>query len=168
MTTEERLENLERELAVVKRRNRRLLFGAAICLGMIFAWLFFSQPGLLGIAQAEGPTTAPAQDKVRARSFVVQDENGKVRATLTMNKAGPGLVLADENGKTRAVLGEGREGCSLALVDEIGRLRCVRGPPCHPSANPRGRTSGRVHRVRQVLERASWVRGPGAAYRRDL
>jgi len=56
MTTEERLENLERELARAKRRTRWQVICAAVCLGMIFAWVFFAQPGLLGTAQAAEPT----------------------------------------------------------------------------------------------------------------
>jgi len=45
MTTEERLEKLEHELARAKRRNRCLMIGAAICLGIVFAWLFSARPG---------------------------------------------------------------------------------------------------------------------------
>ncbi|MCX5649031.1 MAG: hypothetical protein NTX40_08040 [Planctomycetota bacterium] len=39
MTTEERLENLERELARAKRRNRWLLAGLGLCLGaLVVVW----------------------------------------------------------------------------------------------------------------------------------
>ena len=159
MTTEERLENLERELARAKRRNRRLLMCAAVCLGLIFTWGFFAQPGRLGKAQASGPANpyeaentklqaefnllkrekerllkeldeakkdksaaaptdaqgpsapqpATAQVQavdvtakvIRANSFILKDENDKVRAVLDVIKGGgdgPGLILCDENG----------------------------------------------------------------------
>ena len=71
MTTEERMDHLERELARAKRRNHRLMIGFAVCLGMIFAWVFFTQPSRLGTAQAEGPTTSLAKSEIRARRFVV-------------------------------------------------------------------------------------------------
>jgi len=35
MTTEERLENLERELARTKRRNRWLVIALIVCLGVL-------------------------------------------------------------------------------------------------------------------------------------
>ena len=54
MTTEERLENLERELARAKRRNRWLVIGAAICLGIVFACLFFTRPGRYALSSGVG------------------------------------------------------------------------------------------------------------------
>ncbi len=60
MTTDERLEKLERELTPAKRCNRHLLIGSAACLGTVFAWAFFAQPGRLVTAHAEGATTAKA------------------------------------------------------------------------------------------------------------
>ena len=54
MTTEERLENLESELARTSRRNRHLLIGAAICLGVVFAWLLFTRPGRYALSSGMG------------------------------------------------------------------------------------------------------------------
>jgi hypothetical protein len=142
MTTEERLEKLEHKLTSAKRRNRWLLIGAAMCLGMIFAWAFFAQPGRLGTAQAEGPTTAPAQSEVRARSFVLEDEAGRVRAELMVLRpgdvavrglndkpgtsySGPVLVLMDEAGQVRVILNadeRGKNGPGLSCHDNRGKL----------------------------------------------
>lgn len=38
---------------------------------------------------------------IRANAFVLQDENGKARAELRMDKDKPGLFLYDENGKVK-------------------------------------------------------------------
>ena len=103
MTTEERLENLERELARAKRRNRRLMIGSVVCLGMIFAWALFAQLGGLGTVHAAGPTTAPALREVRAGRFILEDENGKTWAWLRVDKDGAELCFFDESGKTEKV-----------------------------------------------------------------
>jgi hypothetical protein len=38
--------------------------------------------------------------EIRAKRFILEDENGKVLAALVVDKDGPGLRLWDENGKT--------------------------------------------------------------------
>jgi len=84
MTTEERLENLERELSRAKRRNRRLLICAAVCLGMIFAWAFLAQPGLLGTAQASDPVNPYEAEITRLQAEVnlLKRENERLRKEL--------------------------------------------------------------------------------------
>jgi len=84
MTTEERLENLERELARAKRRNRRLLICAAVCLGLIFAWAFLAQPGLLGTAQAADPANPYEAEiaKLQAEVNLLKRENERLRKEL--------------------------------------------------------------------------------------
>lgn len=81
MTTEQRLENIEKELARAKRLNRLLL--AVVLLAVVAM--------SAGISRRE--------DVVRAKGFIVVDENGKIRATLVMLREGPLLGLFDENGK---------------------------------------------------------------------
>ena len=56
MTTEERLENLERELARAKRRNRWLLAGLGLCLGaLVVVWaLGWNTPGRYVLSGAGG------------------------------------------------------------------------------------------------------------------
>jgi len=84
MTTEERLENLERELARAKRRNRWLLICAAVCLGLIFAWVLFAQPGLLGTAQASDPANPYEAEIARLQAEVnlLKRENDRLQKEL--------------------------------------------------------------------------------------
>lgn len=137
MTTEERLESLERELAHVKRHNRRLVVFALVAAGVAVvaaAWI-----GTPGKVLAE--SGAKALKVVRANEFILEDADGKVRATLGVDKDGSGLRLRDENGQIRAglyvsadipldVAGKGRAnlvvtkgGPGLYLLDENGGLR---------------------------------------------
>jgi len=117
MTTEERLENLERELARAKRRTRRLLAGAVLVLGIgLVVWAFGPDKTLAQVA-------AGGVKEVRANQFLLVDENGKPRAKLSVDKDGPWLVLADENGKDRAALGVDEDGPRLALLDANGKVR---------------------------------------------
>jgi len=102
-TIEERLTRLE-------RKNRRLTL--AVLLTGVAAALVVT----VGMARTEA-----VPDAVRAHSFVLLDENGKVRAMLAVAKDGPGLRLSDENGKLRASLGVTEDGPGLHLLDENGR-----------------------------------------------
>jgi hypothetical protein len=56
MTTEERLETLERELARAKRRNCWLLAGLVLCLGaLVVVWaLGWNTPGRYALSEAGG------------------------------------------------------------------------------------------------------------------
>ena len=119
MTTEERLERLERELGRAKRHNRWLLAGVALCLGIVL------------IARASGPPKAAAQPAgaaskvVHANGFVLEDRKGKTRAKLVMSKGRPGLALYDEKGKTRAGMSVSKDGPGFFLADEGGKLRAA-------------------------------------------
>ena len=149
-TTEERFDRLEREL-VRQRRRCRWLFGAA---ALAFAgWLVVALRPAPADAQA-----AASPKEVRAKAFVgnafvLRDENGKLRAALTVSEGTPGLALYDANGKARvaihaarkepalelygangekrAILSAIKEGGGLVLHDENGKLRAgliARGP----------------------------------------
>ena len=80
MTTEERIDKLERELENMKR-------------------------------------------VMRTRTFIIEDENGKPRAELGVDKDGPRLMLMDENGNHRVELGVDKDGSGLSLSDENGNIR---------------------------------------------
>ena len=127
MTTEERLEKLEKELMRGRRFNRWLLAGLGLVIGVwIVGWGF--RPRTAG-AQPAGA----AVREVVARRFVVVDENGKTRAMLNMRREGPSLTLFDEKGKSRAVLdvyqsdvlemGVDKNVPRLCLRDEKGKYR---------------------------------------------
>ena len=109
MTTEERLEKLERELARAKRRNRHLLAFALMAAGLAVvtaAWI--GTP-----AKVSAETGARAPKVVRATGFVLEDADGEVRATLTAFKEGSALRLFDENTNVRAALGVAKDGSRL-------------------------------------------------------
>ena len=119
MTTDERIENLEKGLASARRLNRWLLAAVGLALGV---WI---------LAGTFGPRTAGAEggagvvDKVRAKNFVLVDDAGKPRAMLCMDKDGAMLGLSDKNGNPRAMLSMGKEGPMLGLVDENGKDRAT-------------------------------------------
>lgn len=120
MTTEERLEKLECELARAKRGNRRMfLAGTGLLLGL-FALLMASW-SMTGVAQ--GQEEQPDKKVIRANVFILEDQNGKLCAVLAVDKAGPALVLYDQNGKPRVGLTAFKGGPALILRDENGKPR---------------------------------------------
>ena len=118
MTTEERLENMERELGRQKRCNRWLLGAILLVAGGLIIPVLFGITAFRTRAQATGTAR-----EIRARSFVLEDEYGKTRAWLSVIKDGPGLALYGENGKVRAVLNVIKDGPGLRLLDESGNHR---------------------------------------------
>ena len=111
MTVEERIENLEWGLAKSKRQNRRLVVAGAVLLaGATFFLAAWARPV-----------------DVRARSFILVDQDGRTRAQLVIEKEGPKLVLGDENGNIRAGLNANTEGTGLFLFDENGKTRVMLG-----------------------------------------
>jgi len=115
MTTDERIENLEKGLASARRFNRWLLAAVGLALGV---WILAGtlEPRMAG---AEGG--AAAVNEVRAKKFVLVDDAGKVHAGLAPTKDGAGLILFDEAGKTRAMLSVG----ALGLYDAEGKTRVM-------------------------------------------
>ena len=121
MTTEERLEKFERELSAAKRRNRLLLAAVALTIGGLFlAW------SLTRAAPTAWAQEAGAVGKViRANEFILEDENGKARARLTMTKDGPVVGLSDEKGNPRAIMSELKDGPALTLWDENHKVSAM-------------------------------------------
>ena len=114
MTTEERLERLERDLRGAKRCIRWLLVGTALAVsGLCIAWVesgaVVEAKGQQGVAQ-----------EIRANSFILVDGAGRARAALGMGNNGAALELYDEAGTRRTELSD-----KLALYDEAGTLRVV-------------------------------------------
>ncbi len=74
---------------------------------------------------------------IRANQFIVEDDNGKTRAELVINKDGPSLSLFDKNGNPRALLSALKDGPRLELFDENGKpragLAACGGEPSAPS-----------------------------------
>jgi len=120
MTIEERLENMEREVGCVKRRNRWMLGAILVFLaGLVAAGVFKTT---MTTAQVEVAGTAK---EIRTRGIYIEDEKGDTRAVLYVNENGPFLRLSGEDGFTRAVLGVFKDGPFLWLSDENGKHRVL-------------------------------------------
>jgi len=117
MTTEERLENMEPG-ARQKRRNRWLLGAILVLLGGLIAAGVFKIKITPVQAQIAGVVK-----KIRANSFVLEDENGKPRAGLSMTEDGPSLELYNEKGEVRVGLIVYKDAPLLTLLDENGKFR---------------------------------------------
>ena len=86
-----RLEQLERDLRVEKRRTRWLLGVVTLAsVGVILAWTW-----------AITTATAHAQGLkgIRANQFVLDDEKGRPRVWLFGDKNGPRMTMLNENGQ---------------------------------------------------------------------
>jgi hypothetical protein len=118
MTIEERLENIERELGRVKRRNHWLLGAILVLLGGLVAAGVFKT--MITPVQAQ---IAGAVKEIRANKIVLEDENGKIRASLTVEIAGTRLALNDDKGEPRLVMGLFAGMPILALSDKNGKNR---------------------------------------------
>jgi hypothetical protein len=123
MTTDERIENLEKGLASARRLNRWLLAAVGLALGV---WIL---AGTFGPTMAAAPAGGGVAKEIRANSFVVEDANGKVRLMLVALKEGPGLSLFDENGNLRVALVATKDGPGLRLYDENGKDRAALAAP---------------------------------------
>jgi len=114
MTTDERLESLERELTLAKRHNRWVLaIAGTVVLTLVLARIF---SGNENSAQAQGKGS---EGKVIvANKFILEDERGRKRALLAIDKGGVSLALSDENGKLRVLLDVSNNRPGLAVYDE--------------------------------------------------
>jgi len=72
-----------------------------------------------------GAALPGAAQIISAQAFQVVDENGRLRAVLSVTKDGPGVRLWDENGKVRAMLFVDKNGSGLGLVDENRTARAA-------------------------------------------
>ena len=130
MTTEERLDVLERELARAKRRNRWLVAVGLLAAGLLAAAWLATETADTALAQVAKPAQV-----IRATAFVLVDDKGRERGKLAMTGEGPRLDLLDENAKVRAALtalkdkrnssGSPDDRSELALSDENGKTRAL-------------------------------------------
>ena len=114
MTTDERMEKMEGQLARVRWFNRCLIVCIVLSLG---AWFILNTFG------SERVWSQSGAKEIRANCFILEDENGKRRALLGMGMGGPSLMLLDENGKSRALLAASKDGLELSMYDENGENR---------------------------------------------
>jgi len=120
MTTDERIEKLERELSKARTRIHILVVGAGLCLASLAAVYAYGQFSL-----KPRPSTAEVSGELRARNFVLEDEKGRVRATLGMFEGGAMLRLHTENGDTGVALYLNDERAGITLNDKNGKHRAV-------------------------------------------
>ena len=112
-TTEERLEKLEWELAAAKHRNRWLLWGGAFVALLVLSCL------TIAVIRRPAMSATPGDNRIiRANSFILEDENGKPRASLDVVNDGPVLLMFDENVKTRVQMDVFKNEPRLSMTDE--------------------------------------------------
>ena len=86
---EDRLERLERQLREERHRTRSLLVAVApAALAVVLAWSLANTPAT---AQTQGPKV------IRANQFVLDDEKGRPRVWLFVDKNRPRMTMPDEN-----------------------------------------------------------------------
>lgn len=117
LSSAERIERLEQELADVKRGYRRVLttVGAGAVAAVLLAWSWNGSLAPDGTERKDG-----AQEVVRAGEFVVEGDDGEVKARLG-EAAGDGaglLKLNDAQGNVRIGLGETEGGHVLHFYNK--------------------------------------------------
>jgi hypothetical protein len=122
MTTDERLEKLERELSRARTRFRWLVVGAGLCIISVAVIYAFGQ-----YQTTFTPRATKASKELHANSFVLEDANGKPRASLGMDEDGVELRLRYGNGNIGAALCLHDEKMVLSLSDNSGKPRAVLG-----------------------------------------
>lgn len=115
MSTEARLERLEKELAAAKRRYRRL---AILVVGLAAAGAALALTwGSTASAQHAG------DDTIRAGAFIVEDEMGEARVVMGTSQDVSVLYVLDEAGNPRIALDVDENGPMISLLDELGVTR---------------------------------------------
>ena len=107
MTTEERLDRVERNYRRWKCVTIVLVIGLISCLALS-VWSNWPRP----------------RDAISARSFVLMDENGERRGEVCTVESAAALQFVDGNGEPRVTLGITSCGDPILLLkDDQGKLR---------------------------------------------
>ena len=122
MTIEERLKNLESELAASKTRARRLAYGISILVGAFVVVSTIRPTTEVAYAQSDDPAIIHAKE-IRAQRFIVEDEGepGVEEAIFGMIQDAPGLRLGAVD-KPEVFLSN-HSGSYLYLADTNGTPR---------------------------------------------
>ena len=123
MTTEERVEKLEKDLARVASALVHRTADGRVGRGLLVICVAIACVLAGALAPARTRAQAAGGKVVRATGFVLVDEKGRTRASLLVTEDGPGLLLQDEKGETRFFLHVGELGPGLTLFDEKGEGR---------------------------------------------
>jgi len=116
MSTDERIEKMERQLARMRWFNRCLIACIVLSLGVWFIEKTFT---------AKTAWAGSGVKEIRANRFILEDDEGTVRARLGVDADGPALSLLDKNGKSRAVLSVDKDVSGLRLRDENSKPLAV-------------------------------------------
>jgi hypothetical protein len=120
MATDDRLEKLERELSRARTRFHLLVVWIGVCLASLAAAYTYAQLSL-----KPRPGSAEVIEELRARNFVLEDGNGRVRAILGMYEGGVMLRLNAEKGDLGATFYLDNERSGITLNDKDGKHRAV-------------------------------------------
>ncbi len=119
MTTEERFEKLELELAAAKRLIRQLMAGAgSVLLVCIVCMVARSMTGV-----AHSQEEVNATEVIRSKKFEVVDDQGKTRAFLGITDVGSILIMKDETGKPLAWLSVTEDDSRLVVEQKTSKRR---------------------------------------------
>lgn len=99
---------LERRVATLEARGRRLKMAGLGWLAVAMAWTCYSG----GLRQ-----------EMRARGFTLVDGNGRTAAELKMTEEGPGLFFRDSEGVARLSLVHNEEETALYVRDADDQIR---------------------------------------------
>jgi len=122
MTTDERIEKLERELSRARKRFRWMVVGAGLCVMSVAVLYAFYQTTFTPRANKVG-----VGNEIHTTNFVLEDAKGKPRASLGMDEDGVELRLRYGNGNIGAALCLHDEKMVLSLSDIDGKPRAVLG-----------------------------------------
>jgi hypothetical protein len=107
MSTDERMEKIERQLARMKWFDHCLIACIILCLVVWSIWKIFRPEQVLARS---------AEKVIRANGFILEDENSKQRAKLAIDENGTSLWIYGDNGKIGLVMD--KEGPILSLFDK--------------------------------------------------
>lgn len=133
------LELLSNRVLEMERRQRQLRRAAFTLCMVVAAGSIMAQTRPSAIRPPVGerlpllqeklpPVSRVVEAQVRAKQFILVDDDGKERASLVTDGAGSVfLVLFDKNEKSRANLSVSNDGPSLVFYDPSGQARTVLG-----------------------------------------
>lgn len=128
MDMEERLNLMEQKLIHIKNRNRRLVIGGIVFLGLVLAVVLFVGKTKIASAQPEKEPQSLVCDKIRTRELVLEDKLGNFRASLSVEDGkasmilvGDLVILGKKDGERRVLLSGDEDGSMIGLCNKNGK-----------------------------------------------
>lgn len=115
----ERVEALEREMAVWRRRATgwRIAALAVVVAGLV-ASCRSTPPPTMQQAGAQNEPAKQVQKEVRSEMFMVVDSKGVARALLGATEKGATFMLMDSGGKSRVTVAVPEDGAALLMAQD--------------------------------------------------